>query len=103
MNDWSEYPKWVTALRDFLEGTIIDHIAQDGSEDAITDKVTEAALAVVCGEYGHCVEDDQCGKPEHRYCLICSKRMSNVPLGHYEVDEPAPLGVEVDAKKALGK
>jgi hypothetical protein len=87
MNDWSEYPKWVIALKTFLGDTIIDHIAQDGSEDAITDKVQDAAMAVVCAEYGHCVEDDHCGKPEHRYCLICMKRMPNVwPLGHYVVE-----------------
>ena len=79
MNDWSEYPKWVIALQTFLGDTI----TEDGSDDVITDRVTEAALAVVCAEYGHCVEDDQCGKPEHRYCIICMKRMSSAPLGHY--------------------
>lgn len=83
MNDWDDYPKWVKALKLFLDDTIIDSIAEDGSEDAITDKVTEAAMAVVCAEYGHCVEDDQCGIPDHRYCLICGKRMPSIPIGHY--------------------
>lgn len=85
MNDWAEYPKWVIALQTFLGDTIIDDIAQDGSEDAITDRVQEAAMAIVCAEYGHCVEDDHCGRLHHRYCVICMKRMSNAPLGHHVV------------------
>lgn len=83
MNSYSELPKWVTPLKRFLVDTIIDYLPLDGSDDAITDKVTDGALAVVCAEYGHIVENDHCGIPDHRYCEVCGKSMSGVPLGHY--------------------
>lgn len=89
MNDWTEVPKWVKELNRFMDDTLIDFISEDGSDDDITDKVKDAALAVVCGYYGHLVENDQCGIPDHRYCLICGQPMASVPIGHYEGD-PVP-------------
>jgi hypothetical protein len=86
--EW-ERPQWVRKLRDFLNDDIIEFIAQDGSEDAVTDRVTDAAMAVVCNEYGHYVEQDQCGISAHRFCLWCFKAMPDIELGNYR---PENLG-----------
>lgn len=89
MNHWKEVPDWVRALSRFLNDTLVDSINEDGSEDEITDKVKDAAMAVVCGHYGHLVTNDHCGIPDHRYCEICEQSMASVPIGHYEGD-PVP-------------
>jgi hypothetical protein len=31
----------------------------------------------ICGRYGHQVLDDQCNKPEHRYCINCNTATPN--------------------------
>lgn len=82
-DDTWERPKWVVELRDFLQHHIIDFIAKDGSDDEVTDKVTEAAMAVVCAHYGHWVENDHCGKPDHRYCIWCFRGFPEITPGRY--------------------
>jgi hypothetical protein len=32
---------------------------------------------VLCRIYGHRPERDQCGRPEHDFCLICNKLIPN--------------------------
>lgn len=76
-------PKWVRSLATFLNDTIVDDLAEDGSEDDVSDRVTEAAMAVVCAHYGHYVEEDHCLKPDHRYCLWCQRRFPGIPVGQY--------------------
>lgn len=76
-------PKWVRELRTFLDDTIVDFLPEDASEDEISERVREAAMAVVCGHYGHYVEQDQCNNPEHRYCLWCQEAFPNIPVGNY--------------------
>ena len=80
-------PQWVRELRRFLNDDIIEFIAEDGSDDEITNQITDAAMAIVCGCYGHYVEQDQCGNPEHRYCLWCQKRFPNIEVGNYFDDK----------------
>lgn len=41
--------------------------------------LSEKLVEGVCLIYGHAVIDDQCGKPEHRYCAYCMNRRPNEP------------------------
>lgn len=82
MDTW-ERPKWVKKLSDFLQDEVVMFLAEDGSDDEVYGKVTETAMAVVCAHYGHWVEDDHCGKPDHRYCIWCSGRFSGITPGRY--------------------
>lgn len=78
-----ERPPWVKATRDFLADKVIEHLADDGSEDDISDEVTKAAMAVICGHYGHWVEQDQCMNPDHRYCIWCGRNFPRVEPGQF--------------------
>jgi hypothetical protein len=35
------------------------------------DDAIEALFAALCGVAGHRIIDDQCGLPEHRFCVFC--------------------------------
>jgi hypothetical protein len=35
--------------------------------------IAQPICFVACIFAGHYIMDDHCGKPEHRYCLICKK------------------------------
>lgn len=51
-------------------------------EDEALGNLLEAAIFnVLCDRYGHEVEDDQCMRPDHRYCLWCNTLMPNQPVG----------------------
>lgn len=39
-----------------------------------TEKLAGAFATAECFVFGHLMEDDMCGKPEHRYCVYCQKR-----------------------------
>jgi hypothetical protein len=35
-------------------------------------------MKLMCAIWGHGAMDDQCNKPEHRYCWRCMKAMPNM-------------------------
>lgn len=86
MNKWYEYPEWAKELRSYLQDALLNFLSDDGSDDELTDKIERYALNAVCSKYGHLVEDDHCGIPDHRYCCFCGQAMASVPTGHYEGD-----------------
>lgn len=73
----TDRPRWAKEITIFLSDTIIDEKygwPPDDSADAITDEIEDAVKAILCRHFGHEIEDDQCGIPEHRYCVWCHKR-----------------------------
>lgn len=75
MND---RPDWARLLHKQLTVDVVDLLPGDGRDDWLHDDVIDAVNAVLCGHYGHEIVDDQCGLPEHRYCLWCSKLESEL-------------------------
>jgi hypothetical protein len=70
-----ERPKWVKAISTFISDTILDYeyeLPADGSDDDLLEQVEKAVQNIFCAHYGHQIEDDQCGKPEHRFCIWCN-------------------------------
>ena len=51
------------------------HLIDDVSEAAI--KPIEDKIKELCKELGHKMIDDQCGRPEHRYCVYCNHKESD--------------------------
>lgn len=51
---------------------------EDWEKIAFVDDVCEIANKTICDKYGHTVVDDQCCKPEHRYCLFCKASLPHV-------------------------
>jgi hypothetical protein len=69
-------PQWVKALYSFVKDGIIDDqygYPMNGEDDAVLTEIEAAVDEVLCRLYGHEVIDDQCGKPEHRYCMWCGR------------------------------
>lgn len=46
----------------------------------LIEHVEEPVRALICELKGHQVTDDQCGIPEHRYCLVCGVRQPNAEI-----------------------
>ncbi len=59
-------PRWVRRAEGWL---------WDDSPDWMPECVQRLALLALCRAVGHKAIDDQCGKPEHRYCYRCIKAM----------------------------
>jgi hypothetical protein len=71
MND---RPKWTQAIRMFIGDEILDEkygYPMDGSDDELSDEIERAVNDILCRHYGHDIQNDQCMKPEHRYCVYC--------------------------------
>jgi len=52
------------------------------ADDEELGNLLEAAICnLLCDRYGHQVADDQCMKPDHRFCVWCHKGMPNQPIG----------------------
>lgn len=60
-------------LRDYDEPSetwaVIDELSS-GAQDKIEDCVSQA-IALICRGVGHYIIGDQCGKPEHDFCVYC--------------------------------
>lgn len=74
----TERPEWAMYVHYYLTDSILAYMPDDGEDDMLLDDVIDAANAVLCGHYGHEIVDDQCNKPEHRYCAYCGKRESDL-------------------------
>jgi len=76
----TERPNWTKELQRFLSDTVMDDPSwpEDGSDDELSDKLEAAVNELLCEHYGHEIIDDQCGRPEHRYCVWCNRRESDL-------------------------
>ena len=50
---------------------------QDWEHVAFVSDLVEELQKKICFKYGHTVIDDQCGRPEHRYCVNCRESTPN--------------------------
>lgn len=81
----AERPKWARAIYDFITEEVIDEkydFPMDGRDDEIHDRIENAVKDILCAQYGHQIEDDQCGIPSHAYCVWCSHGV--VGINHME-------------------
>jgi hypothetical protein len=71
-------PKWTEAVRMFLADDILTEerygYPDDGSADDLLEEIEAAVYGILCRTYGHDIIDDQCGIPEHRFCIYCGRR-----------------------------
>ena len=77
----ADRPKWAEAIRWFIRDDILDdkyEFPVDGSDDALLEEVEAAVLGILCRAYGHDIIDDQCMKPEHRFCVYCNRPESEI-------------------------
>lgn len=42
--------------------------------------IEEPVRALICELEGHKITDDQCNRPEHRFCVVCGVRQPNEPV-----------------------
>lgn len=70
-------PRWTRELIWFMGDELIDekyeYPMNGGPDDDILDEIEAAVKAILCRHYGHEIENDQCGIPEHRYCVWCNR------------------------------
>lgn len=93
----ADRPQWAEKVRFWLTDTLYERVEkamgainkgalaashaverriENGAEHAET-----AGLWVLCQVYGHKPIADQCNKPEHDFCVYCSKPMPNSAHG----------------------
>ena len=74
-------PRWTKEVVLFISDTVIDEkyeYPMDGQDDEVLDEIETAVKAILCREYGHEIELDQCGIPEHAYCVWCGLRATAI-------------------------
>lgn len=77
----SSRPRWSREIQTFLKDTIIDERygwPDDDSADRITDEIERAVDLILCREFGHEIELDQCMIPSHAYCVHCSRGVVDI-------------------------
>jgi LmbE family N-acetylglucosaminyl deacetylase len=64
--------------------TMYDRLGLDGMDDVLLDwlieHIEEPVRALICEVQGHTVIDDQCGRPDHRYCVVCLRKTPHEAL-----------------------
>lgn len=60
-------------LQYLLMNNAYDFVRED-RQDEFETQIEQPIIAKLCKLLGHQIEDDQCGIPEHRYCVWCGKR-----------------------------
>jgi hypothetical protein len=68
-------------LRFAVTDYVWDHfdINDDANVEWFVEHIERPLLALICHYEGHVVVNDQCNKPEHRYCAVCNAPMPNEP------------------------
>lgn len=54
-------------------------VEAESFSDSVHD-VLEGIVEAICETEGHQVDNDHCGKPEHRRCWLCGKSMPHAPI-----------------------
>ena len=69
-------PQWARAIHSYIHDGVLNEPGwpDDDSADVTLDLIESAVDEVLCNTFGHDIEDDQCGIPEHRYCVWCQRR-----------------------------
>jgi hypothetical protein len=57
-----------------------EHVPEGPEWDWFEEHVELPVRALICELKGHQVIDDQCGKPEHRFCTVCGVRQPNAEV-----------------------
>lgn len=70
--------RWFTS--DHIERIDLDLITDEFYDQLETGY--ESIMEALCSVVGHYVMDDQCGRPEHRYCLYCKTLCENAEVSH---------------------
>lgn len=82
---FTEQEKWWRVRREYADWLWWKADDLLGDSDEIPDEAfweaTETVMVGLCRGAGHEVEDDMCGKPEHRYCLYCRQSMAGRERG----------------------
>lgn len=75
----TERPQWTKRIQTFLD-TVMDDpsFSEEGSDDDLHERIEDSVNKILCAQYGHEIEDDQCMIPEHRYCVWCRKRATEL-------------------------
>jgi hypothetical protein len=72
-------PKWTRHIVEAFDEALDDaSYPIDGSADDLHDEVEHAVLDIFCRAYGHDIIDDQCMIPDHRFCIYCNRRASDL-------------------------
>lgn len=74
-------PMWARHIYRFVTDTVIDDeygFPMDGSDDDAHTRIEQAMQAAMCTEWGHEIVFDQCGLPDHRYCVWCGDRIGKL-------------------------
>jgi hypothetical protein len=76
----SHRPPWVLRLVRFIDDEIMEDPSwpADGADDDLSERIVDAVNKILCDHYGHEIIDDQCNKPEHRFCVWCGRRASDI-------------------------
>lgn len=89
------------ALNDHKKKALINLLLHDTTAADLKELSEDLAELsdLACAREGHAFGDDQCGRPEHRYCYTCgAAEYRGAPQGHAregKVNEPA------DSKSAV--
>lgn len=82
----AKYREARTALRRWF---YFDHVERFDFEDEnqmadedyeVLEESYDKIMGILCKYAGHVVEDDMCGKPEHRFCIECTKQQPNAEV-----------------------
>lgn len=46
----------------------------------LIEHIEEPVQRLICQAQGHVIVDDQCDRPEHRYCVTCGLQTPNEPV-----------------------
>lgn len=74
-------PQWAETIRHFVTDGIIDEKygwPMEGDDPPEYDEIERRVLDALCDAFGHEIIYDQCGIPEHRYCVFCNRRETDL-------------------------
>lgn len=68
--------QFLNGVWDDIDDAIFDKMP-DQEYDAYIEQFDEIR-SLICFKFGHDIEQDQCGKPEHRTCMGCGKSETRI-------------------------
>lgn len=73
----SERPRWARTLWMHVVDMMPD---EDREDDETLDRIEQVVKDDLCVEFGHEIIDDQCNRPEHRFCVYCTRMFPNAEV-----------------------